>query len=605
MRSQTAVILFAVLFSTSVFAHNDDLAEEMVPPPLDLDVRGTSLLWAGSPNKQAVALTFDDGPIPGKTDELLRILKEHQVSATFFVIGSKASDHPELLRQVITEGHEVGNHTQTHRNLTKAGSKEVLAEIKLCQEAVNRAVGFRPTLFRAPYGAANMTTLSVLSHLGLTAVFWSIDTRDWAAKDSATITSSVVDHVQNGDVILFHEHSSKTITALPGIIQTLKDRGFVCQTVSELFDRLPAGPAQPATAVASARQSIRLPVVKAPAAASPKPETPNRPVPDFVDMAPSEPDVTVAAKPAEEPVESGDGYAKPEDVAAPAVLAAAVPSPEKATQANPIEPILPTPSPTATFTETTPPTPIPTATETSTTLPTSSETPVPILSPTGTSTPLPTATLTTPPPATATPTPTPSPTDTPTEIPTAIPVVVKTDGAVPAGHPAAVTKSLPLAKVTGQLIELAPVKEKSGRMAAPLQPKVSVEGPGALPPPPSQGKPIAPIPAITSAPVTKATAPEHQAKEVKVPLPVSPPPTVRSLPSPPASIEAEQVDPSTPKRVRRLTPVNQFKDKVVVPSGATPAEVRSVRRSRVLTPVQENGPTRQESGWGYTEQPGT
>ncbi len=611
MKIRAAVFLLAVLLSTTAFADNGDLAEEMIPPPLDLDVRGTSLLWAGSPNKQAVALTFDDGPIPGKTGELLRILKENQALATFFVIGSKASEHPELVRQVIAEGHEVGNHTQSHRNLTKAGPKEVLAEVKLCQEVIQRAAGFRPTLFRSPYGAANMTTLSVLSHLGLTAVFWSIDTRDWAAKDSSTITSSVIDHVQNGDVILFHEHSSKTIAALPGIIQELQKRGFVCQTVSELFDRLPAGPVLPATAVASARQSIRLPVTETPAAASAKPEKNSRPVPDFVDMAPSEPDETVAAQAAEESQEPGNGYgyAKPEPSVASAVLAAAIPPPGKEMETKSIEPVPPTPTLSVTPTATAPPpSPSSTATETFTAIPTVSQTLVPSLSPTSTSPPPPTATSTSPPPATATPTP--SPTDTAAEIPTTPQVLVKAAPATPAGYPAPATKTLPLAKVTGNLTELAPVSTKPGRVASPLQPRVSVEGPGALPPPPSQGKPIAPIPAIPSTPVVKAIAPEKHANEFATPAQINPAqvpqqPVLRSRPSPPAFIETESTGSSTPKRVRRLTPVNHFKDKVVVPGSVPPAEVRSVRRSRVLTPVQENGHPRDDSSWGYSEQPGT
>ncbi len=628
MRSRAVVILFAILLSTPLSANDDDLAEEMIPPPLDLDMRGTSLLWAGSPNKQAVALTFDDGPIPGKTGELLRILKENQAFATFFVVGSKASEHPELIQQVIAEGHEVGNHTQSHRNLTKAGAKEIQAEVKLCQEAVNKAVGFRPTLFRAPYGAANMTTLSVLSHFGLTAVFWSIDTRDWAAKESSTITSAVLDHIQNGDVILFHEHSSKTITALPGIIQELQKRGFVCVSISQLFDRPPAGPA---TVIASAKQSIRLPVVKTTSPATKREAAPERPVPDFVDMAPSEPEVAVAAKPAEEPADNGNGYAKPETSPAPAVLAAvASPAPVVSSptptalvqQAKAIDPVLPTLTPAASPTETALPSPSPTFTETETALPTVTETTLPSASPTPSMTASPTATFTTPPPATTTPTlppptpspsPSPSPTESPTEIPASVPVVVKAAPVNVAGHPSPATKTLPLAKVTGKLTELAPVTTKSTRPAAPIQSRVNVEGPGALAPPPSQGKPIAPIPAIPSAPVTKPSAPLAHTNEFAppaqaspapaspaqaIPTPVSQPPVLHTLPAPPPSMEADSGEASIPKRVRRLTPVTRLKD-------TTSAEGKSARRSRVLTPVQENGSPRENSSWGYSEQPGT
>jgi peptidoglycan/xylan/chitin deacetylase (PgdA/CDA1 family) len=259
-------LLVVLLLSVPACADTDDLAEEMVPPPLDLDIRGTSLLWAGSPTKAAVALTFDDGPIPGKTEDLLQFLREQNIKATFFLVGEKVQDHPELVRAMVENGHDIGNHSMTHKNLTKLGSSEVLRELRTCQEVVFKAAGFKPTLFRAPYGAANMVTLSAISHYGLTAVFWSIDTRDWKASSAEQVTESVLDGIKNGDVVLFHEHSRHTLAALPQIVEGIREKGFAFETASELFDRVPAGPVTvlaraeggEAPKVVQARQVVRL-----------------------------------------------------------------------------------------------------------------------------------------------------------------------------------------------------------------------------------------------------------------------------------------------------------------------------------------------------------
>ncbi len=234
-------VLF-LLFLSPILAWSQDYAEEMIPPPLDLDIRGTSLLWAGSPYKQAVALTFDDGPIPGKTDAVLAILREQGIKATFFLVGERIRSNPGLALQVALEGHDIGNHSESHRNLAKLGSAETIREISRCQDAISGAIGIKATLFRAPYGAANMTTLAALSHLSLSAVFWSIDTRDWKAQSEAEVQNAALKDIQNGDVILFHEHSRHTVGALPGIIRAISERGFGFETVSALFDRPQAGP---------------------------------------------------------------------------------------------------------------------------------------------------------------------------------------------------------------------------------------------------------------------------------------------------------------------------------------------------------------------------
>lgn len=250
-------VLPVLILAASAFATDESQGEEMSLPAIDVEMRGTTLLWAGSPHRQEVSLTFDDGPLPGKTEALLDILRAQDIHATFFVIGEKVKAHPELIRLMVNDGHEIGNHTYTHPNLTKVSSKSVYRELNDCQKAVESAVGFRPTIFRAPYGAANLTVFSYLSHIGLSAAFWSIDTRDWDAKSVQQVEDSILPKVKAGDVILFHEQSRHTVAALPNIIEGIRSKGLGFKTISGMFDLVqPTPPAVIASATGTEASTV-------------------------------------------------------------------------------------------------------------------------------------------------------------------------------------------------------------------------------------------------------------------------------------------------------------------------------------------------------------
>ncbi|MEU4065716.1 polysaccharide deacetylase family protein [Streptomyces wedmorensis] len=193
---------------------------------------------------KCIALTFDAGP--GKdTPRLLDILKEKQVPATFFLLGSKHVDrYPQVVKRIADEGHEVANHTWTHRILTDLDAAEVRDELARTQDAVEKITGRKPTLMRPPQGRTDGTVSEVSRELGLAQVLWSITAKDYSTTDSALIRQRVLDQAHGDGIILLHDIYDGTVPAVPSIIDELKRRGFTFVTVPEL---LAPGEAEPGT----------------------------------------------------------------------------------------------------------------------------------------------------------------------------------------------------------------------------------------------------------------------------------------------------------------------------------------------------------------------
>ncbi|MER7622091.1 polysaccharide deacetylase family protein [Streptomyces sp. NPDC126503] len=193
---------------------------------------------------KCIALTFDAGP--GKdTPRLLDILKEKDVPATFFLLGRKHVDrYPKVVKRIADEGHEVANHTWTHRILTDLDTAEVREELLRTQEAVERITGRKPTLMRPPQGRTDDKVSEVSRELGLAQILWSITAKDYATTDTALIRRRVLDQAHGDGIILLHDIYDGTVPAVPGIIDELKKRGFTFVTVPEL---LAPGTAEPGT----------------------------------------------------------------------------------------------------------------------------------------------------------------------------------------------------------------------------------------------------------------------------------------------------------------------------------------------------------------------
>ena len=182
---------------------------------------------------KTVALTFDDGPGP-YTPQILNILAQYNVKATFFMIGSMIDQHPEIARMVSLDGHAIGNHTMTHRNLATLGPSDMAYQITEGAKTIRWATGVDTTTFRPPGGRYTPATLQYLNQHGYKLYMWSVDPRDWDNASAEQIQQHVLNHATNGSVILLHDgggNRKETVKALPGIISGLQKKGYTFVTL--------------------------------------------------------------------------------------------------------------------------------------------------------------------------------------------------------------------------------------------------------------------------------------------------------------------------------------------------------------------------------------
>jgi peptidoglycan-N-acetylglucosamine deacetylase len=206
-----------------------------------------------------VALTFDDGPHPELTPQLLDILRNEGVRATFYVIGRNVQTYPEIARRIVAEGHEIANHTWSHPTLTAISAARLDKEITSTSEIIQRVTGRRPTNMRPPYGAVNeRVRQSMFNDHGLDVIMWSVDPLDWRRPGAEVVRQRLVEGAKPGGILLAHDIHPGTIEAMPGTIRDLKAKGFGFATVSQLLALQDTPTPRPAPAVqeqAAARQS--------------------------------------------------------------------------------------------------------------------------------------------------------------------------------------------------------------------------------------------------------------------------------------------------------------------------------------------------------------
>ncbi|MBE4741146.1 MULTISPECIES: polysaccharide deacetylase family protein [Streptomyces] len=178
-----------------------------------------------------IALTFDDGPAAPETATLLTHLARYKARATFFTTGQNVAAHPDLVRAEARAGHEVGNHSWNHPDLTKLTPEQIASQLNRTSAAIEAATGKEPTLFRPPYGAINST---VRSATRLSPVLWDVDTEDWKYPDAAKVAQTVIDKAQRDSVVLMHDIHPTSVAAIPQILRTLTARGYHFVTVSHL-----------------------------------------------------------------------------------------------------------------------------------------------------------------------------------------------------------------------------------------------------------------------------------------------------------------------------------------------------------------------------------
>lgn len=188
------------------------------------------------PNKPMVALTFDDGPSK-HTSRLLDAFATHGGKGTFFVIGNILADRSEVLNRMKAEGHEIGGHSWDHRQLTKLSASDLNNQLAGTRAKIQELTGVNATLLRPPYGSYNSHVKNMCKDLGIVMVNWSLDTLDWKYKDEDRIYHTILNEIQDGDIILCHDLHSSTVDAMERVIPELLAKGYQLVTVSELLDQ--------------------------------------------------------------------------------------------------------------------------------------------------------------------------------------------------------------------------------------------------------------------------------------------------------------------------------------------------------------------------------
>ena len=181
-----------------------------------------------------IALTFDDGPHPRYTEQLLDGLKERNVVATFFVTGENAQNYPNIIRREQEEGHLIGNHTYSHIQLTSGNRETFREELVKTNEILENITGEKVSFVRPPYGSWDK---SFEKELNMFPVLWNIDPLDWCSHNAECIAAKVVEKAGDGEIILMHDYYDTSVTAALEVVDVLQKRGFQFVTVEEiLFD---------------------------------------------------------------------------------------------------------------------------------------------------------------------------------------------------------------------------------------------------------------------------------------------------------------------------------------------------------------------------------
>jgi peptidoglycan/xylan/chitin deacetylase (PgdA/CDA1 family) len=196
----------------------------------------------GDPAGGVVALTIDDGPHPLTTPLTLETLRREGVKATFFLVGEKVEQYPELTRMIARDGHEIGNHTYSHIGLSQLNPRGIWTQLRGCERVLQQAVGVTPTLFRPPGGDCSELSLRVTSRLGYPTVLWTANAGDWARESREAIVANGLSHVRSGSIILIHQGDMWSLEALPYIIQGVRSAALRIGTVTEALGG--AGPTQ-------------------------------------------------------------------------------------------------------------------------------------------------------------------------------------------------------------------------------------------------------------------------------------------------------------------------------------------------------------------------
>ncbi len=186
-------------------------------------------------DEKKVAISYDAAWGADKTEDILAVLKEYDVKATFFLVGFWIDKFPEKVKAIQDAGMEIGTHTDTHPDLAKKNADTVKSELETSMKKITDITGQEVNLFRAPFGSYNNTVISVADNLGLKTIQWNIDSLDWKGLSAADVNSRVMNNLSEGSIILMHNNADNVVQSTKLVLENLKNRGYKVTSVGELI----------------------------------------------------------------------------------------------------------------------------------------------------------------------------------------------------------------------------------------------------------------------------------------------------------------------------------------------------------------------------------
>ena len=192
-------------------------------------------IYAVDRDDRKIAISFDAAWGGDKTEKILDILDEYGVKTTFFMVDIWTQRFPELAKEIIARGHEIGNHSATHPRMSTLSRDQIRRELDVMADNAQAITGVRPTLFRPPYGDYNNDVVLTARASGYEPIQWSVDSLDWKNKGVQPLIDRATKNVKSGDIVLFHNDSKYILDALPTILKSYREQGFAVVPISELL----------------------------------------------------------------------------------------------------------------------------------------------------------------------------------------------------------------------------------------------------------------------------------------------------------------------------------------------------------------------------------
>ncbi|EGP5602608.1 polysaccharide deacetylase family protein, partial [Enterococcus faecium] len=223
-------IAINMLENNEANATNEPINKNILKEKIDYTVESSSSQIENL--DRAIAITFDDGPNEITTPKILDILKRKNIQATFFMLGENVSRNKEIVKRIFDSGHEIGNHSFSHRQLTLLSDEEIKNEINDTDREIRKITGVTPSYIRPPYGSVN----KIIANIGKRPfIEWSVDSRDWESKNKEAIINEVKNQVYPGSILLFHDIQEATVEALPEVIDYLYSQNYKLVTIGQLL----------------------------------------------------------------------------------------------------------------------------------------------------------------------------------------------------------------------------------------------------------------------------------------------------------------------------------------------------------------------------------